>query len=185
MGLIDPGNAPILTLFVGKLWSTWIGHPHNFRPSYGNSNSLPCQVCWYPTGLSQNIKQIIASSFLANNLKAFIITMMFNLTWGQKNMIVLYLFHFLKLWIMPNQVIYDMSQLALLATLSVFYAYQTKEWVSPPLLSPWVVHFVLLTTRFKLLCSHTRRYNTNGRPLELASRAIDWNPVLLFTITFV
>ena len=30
----------------------------------------------------------------------------------------------------------NMSQLSLLSTMSIFYAYQTKEWVSPPLLSP-------------------------------------------------
>ena len=37
---------------------------------------------------------------------------------------------------LKTKVFTNMSQLALLATMSVFYAYQTKEWVSPPLLSP-------------------------------------------------
>jgi hypothetical protein len=30
----------------------------------------------------------------------------------------------------------DLAKIALLCTMSVFHAYQTKEWVSPPLLSP-------------------------------------------------
>ena len=36
-----------------------------------------------------------------------------------------------------NSLYIDMAKIALLCTMSVFHAYQVKEWVSPPLLSPW------------------------------------------------
>ena len=32
----------------------------------------------------------------------------------------------------------QLSKIALLSTFSIFHAYQTKEWVSPPLLKPWI-----------------------------------------------
>ena len=35
-----------------------------------------------------------------------------------------------------NSLYIDMAKIALLCTMSVFHAYQVKEWVSPPLLSP-------------------------------------------------
>ena len=33
----------------------------------------------------------------------------------------------------------QLSKIALLSTFSIFHAYQTKEWVSPPLLKPWLI----------------------------------------------
>ena len=36
-----------------------------------------------------------------------------------------------------TKVFVELGQIALLCTMSVFFAYQTTEWTSPPLLSPW------------------------------------------------
>ena len=36
-----------------------------------------------------------------------------------------------------NSLFVDLAKISLLCTMSVFYAYHEKEWVSPPLLSPW------------------------------------------------
>ena len=33
----------------------------------------------------------------------------------------------------------QLSKIALMSTFSIFHAYQTKEWVSPPLLKPWLI----------------------------------------------
>ena len=35
-----------------------------------------------------------------------------------------------------NKTFIDLGKIALLCTMSVFYAYQTKDWIDPPLLSP-------------------------------------------------
>ena len=42
-----------------------------------------------------------------------------------------------KIKIKAEQLLFkQLSKIALLSTFSIFHAYQTKEWVSPPLLTP-------------------------------------------------
>ena len=36
-----------------------------------------------------------------------------------------------------TQIFTQLAQISLLCSMSIFYAYQTTEWISPPLLSPW------------------------------------------------
>ena len=38
-----------------------------------------------------------------------------------------------------QQMFKQLSKIVLLSTFSIFHAYQTKEWVSPPLLKPWLI----------------------------------------------
>ena len=43
----------------------------------------------------------------------------------------------IKIKIKAEQLLFkQLSKIALLSTFSIFHAYQTKEWVSPPLLKP-------------------------------------------------
>ena len=45
-----------------------------------------------------------------------------------------------KIKIKAEQLMFkQLSKIALLSTFSIFHAYQTMEWVSPPLLNPWLI----------------------------------------------
>ena len=56
-----------------------------------------------------------------------------------KSSIITTLKHF-KIKIKAEQLMFkQLSKIALLSTFSIFHAYQTKEWVSPPLLKPWLI----------------------------------------------
>ena len=59
---------------------------------------------------------------------------------------IIYTLKQFKIKIKAEQLLFkQLSKIALLCTFSIFHAYQTKEWVSPPLLKPW--------TSLELACS--------------------------------
>ena len=50
--------------------------------------------------------------------------------------LIITLKHFDVKFQLQKKIIKNMSKIALLCTFSIFHAYQTKEWINPPLLKP-------------------------------------------------